>query len=82
MGTGGNISLLKLVMIQMNCGNTADLGMLDKWQKRYLIWFLQRLDPCSPSLGEWNQLLDITLALPAEPDCYSARAHLISGLSA
>lgn len=77
-----NISLPELVMIQMGCKDGNELGSLDKWQRRYLAELLAGLDPTRPCLCEWNRLLTLTLAIPAECSCAAARTKLLTGLRA
>ena len=77
-----NMTLMKLVMILLNCRRDDDLRKLDKWQKRYLAGKLEKLDPDFSTLEEWNRLGALTLSLPEAEDRETASERLICGLRA
>lgn len=75
------MSLLQLVMIQMNKKHADELARLDKYEKRYLADSLARITDLE-NLNDWNELLRAMFRIMPKKTVTEAREYILTELAA
>lgn len=76
-------SLLEELSIQMRCEYLSDLRFINEDQRAYLAEKLEKLQPDTVDLKDWNDaLLYLTKDESPQTDAAEAKAALIAGLTA
>ena len=76
------MTLLELVLLQMNRRSAPELQRMDKWERLYLAEELSSLSSPDTSRTDWNELARALLRLPPRSTARQAKEELLYALRA